>query len=588
MNLGRDVPLTDESEEEDDNVGLMKSGGFYQRFDDFDGCPVKPHSLVGTSKLIIMASKKTLPELEVTAVKKSEDNWVESRDKYLAMKEYTLKNLHEECVQKLTNLSDRISAVQDLSETAVLHALRSPAGAVELFEQFQDNLRTIFTSVNRAIVAISVGRVRAPFLPTQDVAPEDCDQEEFKKYFASAKAHVKSIHEMIKCHAALLAKRIEQLKDDCAEDCPLDAEQHCGGATVVEQASTFYVRSTSEKIIKSVLFSMESLEAKLEVLQQCQARELNSECTVVMPKHRPLMPGLFQTMSNTSIFSPSQDNIDFLYTLERFMKPVFVQGGQTLIIAGTVGEGMFFVQSGNCQVSVDGKVLGNRRSGEFFGEIALMYATKRMADVRVTEDAELMMLPKKSFDEVLQAFPHVRNRIEGVGADRKRRLDAESAPQLTSSSAEEALNRVPSGSCMSAVWELEAVKGSSSTLSLLAVMRDLEASVRQRSVAPFEAVFSAGSKGAGLQVLSKGSADIHQAAHLHPCEPGTIFGLGPLFCAGEVGFDVMAGPEGAELLTVNEEVLFAYLKEQPAAVQLLKTALTAKVEVAGCDVWKFV
>jgi hypothetical protein len=63
---GFDASILKEREIElDDNecLGLLKNPGLFQNIDDFDGCPVKPQSLVASSKLMILASSPAILEV---------------------------------------------------------------------------------------------------------------------------------------------------------------------------------------------------------------------------------------------------------------------------------------------------------------------------------------------------------------------------------------------------------------------------------------------------------------------------------------------------------------------------------------------
>ena len=58
--------------------------------------------------------------------------------------------------------------------------------------------------------------------------------------------------------------------------------------------------------------------------------------------------------------------------------------------------------AGECEVSVDGAVVGTLEDGQSFGELALMYCTPRAATVRAVRDTVLWCLDRPTFQQMLQ------------------------------------------------------------------------------------------------------------------------------------------------------------------------------------------
>lgn len=134
-----------------------------------------------------------------------------------------------------------------------------------------------------------------------------------------------------------------------------------------------------------------------------------------------------------------------------------------------------------------------------------------------------------------------------------------------------------------------------SSVTLMEMVHELEEHFLWRAVAADDVVLAAGQRKVGIQVLLKGSCWVRDHAsdldlvdldqRLHACEEGAIFGLGALLYAGKVGCEVVAGPEGAELLHLDEKRLLEYLEEEPSVVNLLKAVLQAQVESYASDFW---
>ncbi len=51
--------------------------------------------------------------------------------------------------------------------------------------------------------------------------------------------------------------------------------------------------------------------------------------------------------------------------------------GDFIVTAGDVGTEMYFISQGEVEVVVDGRVVGTLGEGSFFGEIALLFESKR-------------------------------------------------------------------------------------------------------------------------------------------------------------------------------------------------------------------
>jgi hypothetical protein len=281
--------------------------------------------------------------------------------------------MHTECAQKLANVEDQLEAAQDINETALLHALRGPTRAVEAIENLQSSLRNVYCALNNAFKPIAVGRMPAPFLPLPEMPPEVCTQEGFTDYCSAAKIKVRSLAAMIKCRSALFAKRLERIFADPNEACVAVSPEAQNNDNVAnsEQASTFFVRCTSEKIIRTLLHALEQTEAYLSFLRASEkgskVEGFDAHGMALCAQHRPLMPSRFRQLAKTDLFCPDQDNLALLSAIEEHLQPVYVPRGNTLILAGTVGDGMYFVESGACQVAVGGSVRGCRCSASFSG-----------------------------------------------------------------------------------------------------------------------------------------------------------------------------------------------------------------------------
>ncbi|KAG2382297.1 hypothetical protein C9374_005499 [Naegleria lovaniensis] len=80
---------------------------------------------------------------------------------------------------------------------------------------------------------------------------------------------------------------------------------------------------------------------------------------------------------------------------------------------GEVGREMFFLGKGSVEiVGPQGQIWASLPSGSFFGEVALILNSKRMASVRTKEICEVFILHKDDFDNVLSRFPEAKKKIQ--------------------------------------------------------------------------------------------------------------------------------------------------------------------------------
>jgi CRP-like cAMP-binding protein len=87
-------------------------------------------------------------------------------------------------------------------------------------------------------------------------------------------------------------------------------------------------------------------------------------------------------------------------------QPVSFDPGQAIVEQGDPGDGMYIIVSGTAEVDVGGR-FHKLTTGNFFGEMALVSAGKRMATVKAVEPVEALKIPADGFQAFLQAHPAV-------------------------------------------------------------------------------------------------------------------------------------------------------------------------------------
>ena len=86
--------------------------------------------------------------------------------------------------------------------------------------------------------------------------------------------------------------------------------------------------------------------------------------------------------------------------------PVSFSAGQPIFESGDQGDAMYVILRGEAQVDVGGR-FHTLKTGDFFGEMALLAPGKRMATLRAETDVEALRISVEGFQAVLLQRPHV-------------------------------------------------------------------------------------------------------------------------------------------------------------------------------------
>ncbi len=105
--------------------------------------------------------------------------------------------------------------------------------------------------------------------------------------------------------------------------------------------------------------------------------------------------------------------------LERMSRLIFTRGyraGRALFYEDTPGEVMYLVQKGSVGIYKTGPDkrelhLATVGPGSFFGEMALLDDKPRSATAKIVEDAELVVITKKAFEQMLETDPGIASKI---------------------------------------------------------------------------------------------------------------------------------------------------------------------------------
>jgi CRP-like cAMP-binding protein len=116
-----------------------------------------------------------------------------------------------------------------------------------------------------------------------------------------------------------------------------------------------------------------------------------------------------------------------LETLGRTMRTRRFKRGEVIFHRGDPGDALFVVISGAVKISLpseagDEAILATLRSGDFFGELALLDGAPRSASAAALEPTETLVLPRDRFRELVAAQPAIRDALLAALAGELRRL----------------------------------------------------------------------------------------------------------------------------------------------------------------------
>lgn len=116
---------------------------------------------------------------------------------------------------------------------------------------------------------------------------------------------------------------------------------------------------------------------------------------------------MLQALRAIPLFKELSD--DDLNSITQLLKHISYAKGQTVFRQGDIGNAMYIVESGQVVVwdEIANQALAYLGPGSFVGEIALLLAEPRSASLKVAIDADLYMLGKDAFDQLIADRPEI-------------------------------------------------------------------------------------------------------------------------------------------------------------------------------------
>jgi len=103
--------------------------------------------------------------------------------------------------------------------------------------------------------------------------------------------------------------------------------------------------------------------------------------------------------------------------IARLLKPQIAPAHYAIVRRGEPATAMFFIMSGEVEVDVHPHPV-HLRTGQFFGEIALLRETLRTATVTALTETQLLALEASDFRTLIDRFPDLREKIHRIAESR--------------------------------------------------------------------------------------------------------------------------------------------------------------------------
>lgn len=128
-------------------------------------------------------------------------------------------------------------------------------------------------------------------------------------------------------------------------------------------------------------------------------------------------------VSKVPLFQKYADDEKFITALVMSLKSIVCLPNFFVVRKGEIGTDMYFVSRGELNVVTDdGNVVFTFRDGGFFGEIALLFDTKRTATIVSRTYCDMFILTKDDFKKVLRQFPEQSKGIKEIAKERFQKI----------------------------------------------------------------------------------------------------------------------------------------------------------------------
>ena len=126
-----------------------------------------------------------------------------------------------------------------------------------------------------------------------------------------------------------------------------------------------------------------------------------------------------EIIKKVDLFQQCKDDQEFITEVVKCLKSRVCLPNSFVVRKGEMGTEMYFISRGELNVvNEEDKVVFTLRDGGFFGEIALLYDTKRTASIVARTYCDMFILTKEDFKKVMKKFPTQSKGIREIAKKR--------------------------------------------------------------------------------------------------------------------------------------------------------------------------
>jgi CPA1 family monovalent cation:H+ antiporter len=187
--------------------------------------------------------------------------------------------------------------------------------------------------------------------------------------------------------------------------------QHLGRAALRFEDNEYQLKREEALISREVFDSLQAdLRARREAIRQRPSLDLGFK--------------LAEMVRRVSMFAHLTE--PQLERLARMLKPILATPGECIVAQGDRGDAMYLIAAGSVEVRLPGGPI-KLVTGNVFGEMALVLAQPRVADVVSVGYSQLLCLDARDFRRFVRGVPALRAEIEAIARQRSASNLVESA-----------------------------------------------------------------------------------------------------------------------------------------------------------------
>mmetsp|Transcript_52683 Transcript_52683/g.163477 ORF Transcript_52683/g.163477 Transcript_52683/m.163477 type:complete len:756 (-) Transcript_52683:147-2414(-) len=453
--------------------GLLLNPSVLKNENDLDGWEIKPCSFLHNCRITVMVGS-TLAN--AVPAEKGGDDWMRMRGQYIQSKESAIKEVHWETNRVLTKFLDCVEENDNAIDTMDSEALYEFASNVlKVLASLNKVVSPIFSA------RMPRPSVKQVFLPPVASDPE-YTAEILSHWVIETASTTRKALSFIRRQATILSDILNDVKESADEE--LAEIERSRNANVEEAAEekdaayqvhpgpkpekksdedkfaaiahtsgpmpdsdrsqdlakeikltglmTFFVRRADYRACQELLDRIGETQDSFDNRGKNKKGSVGLNVLTAIRKvqnqtgklgvHRTsLMPNEFELVRKMTLFRGGIDSGDLLCEVASRLKPLLFQSSTCVIRSGTIGMGMYFINNGKCNVSVQGSQVAKLGYGDFFGEVALTMASQRTADVEAEGLVELFEFTRRDLKDVVSKYPHLLKRLKDQGRARIKR-----------------------------------------------------------------------------------------------------------------------------------------------------------------------